>query len=254
MAMGLKMPLKGIKILCTRPKDGAEEFRKMLETSGAEVILAPMIEINPVNDHSRLDTKLDQLNKYKGIIFTSANGVKHFFKRVEERGLKPTNQIYAIGEKTEAAVVSFGYNVNSVPESYDSASLGRMLMDKGGAEVKYLFPTGNLSMKQLVTNLKNIDEVVVYETQKPARSSFLNELEILLENKKINCIAFFSPSAVTNFAELYQAYKNTGADIAAIGKTTRERIESIGLTANIVAGKATAESLGEEIIKYYNAG
>lgn len=252
--MVLKLPLEGIKILCTRPKDGAEEFRKILEDSGAEVILAPMIEINPVNDHSILDTKLDQLNNYAGIIFTSANGVKHFFRRVDERGLKPVNQIFAVGEKTEAALVSFGYNVNSIPESYDSASLGKMLMEKGGGDLKYLFPSGNLSMKQLVTNLKNIDEVIVYETKKPARNSFFSELESLLKDKRINCIAFFSPSSVTNFAEMYPAYKNTGADIAAIGKTTRERVESIGLTANIVARKATAESLGEEIIKYYNAG
>lgn len=247
------MLLSGKRILCTRPKEGAEEFRKILENFGAELIIVPMIEISPVKDLSELDSKLDKLDQYYGIIFTSANGVRHFFKRVNQRGLKPLNKIFAVGEKTRTAVESFGLSVTFIPESYDSVSLAKLLKEKGGEDSSYLFPSGNLSMKKLVTELNKVDEVIVYETHKPTRNQLLNELETLLRNKEIDCIAFFSPSAVTNFAELYTSYKKIGADIAAIGKTTLERINELGLEAKIVAKKATAESLGEEIIKYYNA-
>lgn len=248
------MPLSGKKILCTRPKEGAEEFKKIFENSGAELIVVPMIEILPVKDFTELDSKLDKLDQYSGIIFTSANGVRHFFNRVKQRGLKPANKIFAVGEKTGAAVESLGYSVNFIPESYDSTSLAKLMRENEGEDSSYLFPSGNLSMKRLVSELKNVDEVIVYETHKPLKNKALIELENSLRNKEINCIAFFSPSAVTNFTELYPLYQSTDADFAAIGMTTVERIKHLGLEAKIVAKKATAESLGEEIINYYNAG
>lgn len=248
------MPIRGKKIVCTRPAEDAEEFRNVLENSGVEVIIAPLIEIHSVEDFSYLDSKLDKLNKYKGIIFTSANGVKYFFTRANARAINPENEIYAVGEKTKQAVESFGYTVSFIPDSYNSASLAKLLMEKDGGQSKYLFPTGNLSMKQLVSELKNVDEVIVYETRKPLTNQSLTELEYLFNKNEIDCIAFFSPSAVSNFAELFPRYKSFRADIAVIGKTTLSRIEEIGLKANIIAERAAAVSLGEEIINYYNAG
>ena len=248
------MSIFGKKILCTRPKEGSEEFRKILESAGAECLIIQMIEILPFENTNELDSKLEKLHQYSGIIFTSANGVKHFFSRADQRGIKPANKIFAVGEKTRSAIENSGFKVTFIPESSDSSSLAKMLKENGGEDSSYLFPKGNLSMKQLVTDLKNVDEVIVYETHKPMKNQSLTELESLLNNKEINCIAFFSPSAVTNFTELYPLYKNTGADIAAIGKTTLERINKLGLEAKIVAKKATAENLGEEIINYYNAG
>lgn len=248
------MPIGGKKILCTRPKEDSEEFRKILENAGAECLIVPMIEILPFENTSELDAKLAKLNQYSGIIFTSVNGVKHFFNRVNQKGIKPANKIFAVGEKTGNSVEKLGLRVNFIPESYDSASLARMLINIGGEDSSYLYPSGNLSMKQLVTGLKNVDEVIVYETHKPKRNQSLKELENLFKDKQISCIAFFSPSAVLNFTELFPTYKNSGADIAVIGKTTLEKVNKMGLEAKIVAKKATAKNLGEEIINYYNAG
>ncbi len=248
------MPIEGKKILCTRPKEDSEEFRKILENVGAECLIVPMIEILPFQITSELDSKLAKLNQYSGIIFTSSNGVKHFFNRVNQKGIKPANKIFAVGEKTRNAVEKLGFRVNIIPENYDSSSLSKMLIENGGVDSCYLFPCGNLSMKRLVKSLNMVDEVIVYKTRKPLENLLLAELNILLNNKEINCIAFFSPSAVINFAELYPSYKNTGADIAVIGKTTLEKVNKLGLEARIIAKKATAENLGEEIIKYYNAG
>jgi uroporphyrinogen-III synthase len=246
--------MSAIKILCTRPADGAEEFKRILETSGAVVITVPMIEIYPVADQSLLDSKLDILQKYDGIIFTSSNGVKIFFKRAGERGIHIKNKIYAVGEKTKKAIEDSGYKVSMIPDSYDSVSLAKLLASGGGENLKYLFPSGNLSMKSIVSGLKNVDEIVVYETRKPLINQSFIELERSFKNNEIDCIAFFSPSAVSNFAELFPDYRNINADIAVIGKTTAARAEEIGLIANITAKKATGGNLGEEIINYYNAG
>lgn len=248
------MAIGGKKILCTRPKDGAEEFRRILESAGAECLIVPMIEILPFENTTELDQKLARLSEYYGIIFTSSNGVKYFFNRASQKGIQPSNKIFAVGEKTRKAVENLGYAVDFIPENYNSSSLADLLSKNGGGDSSYLFPTGNLSMKRLVTDLESVDEVIVYETRKPLKNQSLSELEGLLKNNEISCIAFFSPSAVTNFAELYPSHINTEADIAVIGSTTLARAKELGFEISIAAAKATAESLGEEIIRYYNAG
>ncbi len=248
-----KLAIGGKKILCTRPKEDAEGFKRILENAGGECIIVPMIEILPVENTCELDSKLGKLHEYSGIIFTSSNGVKHFFRRADYLGIKPVNKIFAVGEKTGMAVENSGFVVTLIPDNYDSLSLAKLITKNGGDDSRYLFPSGNLSMKRIANELNNVDEVVVYETRKPVKNRSISEIEIRLRNKEFACIAFFSPSAVANFAELCPSVNNSCADIAAIGNTTLGKIKELGLEANIIAKKATAESLAAEIMKYYDA-
>ncbi len=248
------MAITGRKILCTRPKDGSEEFRRILENAGAKVIAVPMIEISPVTDFTEIDAKLGKIIEYTGVIFTSANGARFFLARAKELNISLANEIYAVGEKTKAAIEKLGYEVKFVPDEYNSSQLASMLTKNNDKNTKYLFPCGNISMKSLLANIGKVEELIVYNTNKPLRTQALTNLEKILNAKEVDCIAFFSPSAVTNFAELFPSYKDSGSEVAAIGKTTLERIKSVGLEAKIVASISTAENLGEEIIKHYIAG
>ena len=54
--------------------------------SGAEVLLAPTVEVRPISDPAPLDAAIDRLASYDWLVFTSANGVRFFIERLTDRG------------------------------------------------------------------------------------------------------------------------------------------------------------------------
>lgn len=238
--------------MCTRPLDSADKFSLLLEKAGANVINIPMIEIKPVENSALIDEKLKNINNYYGIIFTSSNAVKYFFERVKEHTITFDNNIFAVGIKTGNKVRELGYNVSLIPETYSSAELAKELGKSSPRDAKFLFPCGNIKMRTLIDGLNNIEELVVYNTLIPQKTKQTDELENMLGTGQIDCIAFFSPSAVTNFKKMYPDFVKYKTAIAVIGKTTLNRALESGFTANIIAKESTAESLSIEIINYFN--
>ena len=117
-------PLFGRGIVITRPEAQAEGFAELLRAAGARVIPFPVIRIAPPESWEELDAALGRLEEYRWIIFTSANGVAFFFRRLREvgrdiRDLKGI-RIAAIGPATAAAVEALGIRVDLVPEEFVS--------------------------------------------------------------------------------------------------------------------------------------
>ena len=80
-------PLFGTRILVTRPREQAETLGNSLTELGAEVLLQPAIEISEPADWSPLDRAIATVDRYDWIVFSSANGVRAFLKRLwESRG------------------------------------------------------------------------------------------------------------------------------------------------------------------------
>jgi uroporphyrinogen III methyltransferase/synthase len=79
-------PLFGRGIVITRPEAQAEAFAELLRAEGARVIPFPVIRIAPPESWGPLDQALKRLETYHWIVFTSANGVSSFFRRLREEG------------------------------------------------------------------------------------------------------------------------------------------------------------------------
>ncbi len=77
-------PLFGRGIVITRPEAQAEGLAELLRAAGARVIPFPVIRIAPPQSWEELDQALDRLEDYQWLIFTSANGVAFFFRRLRE--------------------------------------------------------------------------------------------------------------------------------------------------------------------------
>ncbi|MBI3194647.1 MAG: uroporphyrinogen-III synthase, partial [Ignavibacteriae bacterium] len=75
------------KILVTRAKHQADELIKLLERNGFAPVLFPMIEIVSPESWDECDKAIESLYMYDGMIFTSVNGVEHFFNRLKERNI-----------------------------------------------------------------------------------------------------------------------------------------------------------------------
>ena len=80
------LPLFGQRIVVTRPRDDGNRAAALLESLGAEVLLAPTVEVRPISAPASLDAAIDGLASYDWLVFTSANGVRFFMERLADQG------------------------------------------------------------------------------------------------------------------------------------------------------------------------
>src|SRR5271157_2089288 len=79
MAGPAKNPLKGRRIVVTRTRDQASELAAKLASLSAEVIELPVICISREVSKQALADVMLEFGAYDWLVFTSANGVHHFF-------------------------------------------------------------------------------------------------------------------------------------------------------------------------------
>src|ERR1051325_3218731 len=100
----MEQPLKGRTIIITRARAQSSEFAAALEGYGARVVTCPVIEIIEPESYAPLDEAIENLYGYDWLIFTSVNGVDHFLRRIEARGMEVSHldelRVCAIGEAT----------------------------------------------------------------------------------------------------------------------------------------------------------
>lgn len=109
-------PLFGVRVVVTRPREGASYFSDLIEELGGESFEFPAIEVVPPRDFAPLDNALHKAGEYDWIVFTSVNGVNSFFKRLRElehdiRELQGV-RLCAIGPKTREVLETKGLLVH----------------------------------------------------------------------------------------------------------------------------------------------
>jgi uroporphyrinogen-III synthase len=88
-------------IISTRPKRQNNELKQLLEKQGYTLLELPMIEIHRRVRLSHSDfKKLENIQQYNWIVFTSPNGIRHFFHHY-----KNTSGTNSLPENIKTAVV-----------------------------------------------------------------------------------------------------------------------------------------------------
>jgi uroporphyrinogen III methyltransferase / synthase len=163
-----RLPLFGQRILVTRPREEALRAAAGLEALGAEVLVAPTVEIQPLENAGPLDAAIDRLGQYQWLVFTSANGVRFFLTRLHERGrdLRALGglKLAAIGPATAHALAQFHLRADLVPESYRSESLVEALGPhaRGTRILLARADRGRALLKEELDKLAAVDQVAVY--------------------------------------------------------------------------------------------
>src|ERR671938_443320 len=80
--MATPQPLAGRTVVITRALAQAREFAAQLEAYGARVVACPTIEIVEPDSYAPLDQAIENLYGYDWLIFTSANAVDFFLRRL----------------------------------------------------------------------------------------------------------------------------------------------------------------------------
>ena len=257
------MGLEGRTILITRQREQSVEFIAEIENRGGRAVLLPMITIQDPESWEECDRALLEIKTYGALIFTSTNAVEKFFQRCALRALEPVlfrrYEIYAVGEKTQAAVEEKGLQVKAIPDQYSSVALAEYFRGRNLTGKRFLYPRGDLGKAELVKCLiqqgASVDPVVVYRNT-GANEADAEQVYRKLVVGEIDVVTFASPSAAANFAKLFPPARMASMDkrmrIAAIGPTTEEGVKSLGMHVDIVARRSTVEGLVDAIQKYYD--
>ncbi len=252
-------PLFGKRILVTRARAQASEFADLLEANGAEVIQFPTIRIQPIT----IDSKdIPAPDKYDWVIFTSVNAVEIFYERLRENGKDVRvfggTKICAVGPKTVEALNDIGIQPDLVPTHSRGSAIAAEIEDISGKKI--LLPRAKIATADLPNGLRergaHVDDVPLYDTVKVA-SENQDEIETDLLNGSIDLATFTSSSTVTNFLEMFPAHIPetllTDVQVAVIGPETQKTAIEQGIQVDVVAKKATIESLVEAIIAAYHS-
>lgn len=260
-------PLFGKRILVTRARAQASEFADLLEANGAEVIEFPTIKIQPI-----VGVDMPSPREYDWVIFTSVNAVEIFYERLRENGRDVRafggTKICAVGPKTVEALNAIGIQPDFVPTHSRGSAIAAEMENVSGRKI--LLPRAKIATADLPNGLRergaHVDDVALYDTLKVASDSdkgvfagvFLrDEIETDLLNGRIDLLTFTSSSTVTNFLEMFPRHKPetllTDVQIAVIGPETQKTAIKHGMQVDMVAKKATIESLAEAIIAAYHS-
>ena len=132
-------PLFGKKIVITRAAEQAPEFIRILESTGAEVVSFPTIQIVPPKQWTELDKAIGEIASFDWLLLTSVNGVQAFFNRLRAqkgyiRDLKGL-RIGAIGPKTSTRLEAMGLRVDAFPDEYRAEALADVVGEVRGCRV-----------------------------------------------------------------------------------------------------------------------
>ncbi|WP_240414394.1 uroporphyrinogen-III C-methyltransferase [Paenibacillus periandrae] len=260
-----KKPLFGKRILVTRARSQASELSNLIEDLGGEAVEFPVIRIQATSQapaRTALGEALQRLEEFDWVIFTSVNGVDHFFEAIREQQIDIRRmykaKIAAVGPKTSEALRNRGLLVELLPSKFHGDELLATIAEQLKPGQQVLLPTADIAKEYIPARLKElglqITEVDVYETVLETCGGA--EIIEMLEQKVMQIITFTSSSTVTN---LFHALKELGVDdplelikdcqIACIGPMTAQTAIEAGLTIDYLAEEATVESLVASLYK-----
>ena len=246
-------PLFGKRILVTRSRAQASRLTAGLEDLGADCLEAPAIRIQPPADnYAALDKAIGSLADFDWIIYTSANGVEHFFSRLSEAGLDSRSlcdkKICAIGSATAQALEKHGIKADIVPKEYRAEGILSAMYGKLKEGDKVLLPRAAEARSILPEELKRqgADVVVAPAYETVAGEADGTALAEELKNGSIDAVTFTSSSTVKNLLKLLgdnapELLKNV--KIAAIGPITAETCKQNGLQVTVQAQEYTIDGL-----------
>src|SRR5918999_1245646 len=208
-------PLEGRTVVVTRALKQAAEFAAALEGYGARVVACPTIEIVDPESYAELDESIENLFGYDWLVFTSANGVDFFLRRLAATGRDANDldelRVCAVGTATAERLTDAHVHVDVVPEEFRAEGVFAALESYLGGRAEFdrlnfLLPRAAAGRDYLPRALEEAgaraDVVAAYRTVRPETTDRA-KVEALLVGGGVDCVTFASSSAVKNFACLF---------------------------------------------------
>jgi uroporphyrinogen III methyltransferase/synthase len=248
-------PLFGVRVMVTRPRHQARDLVSRLESLGAVPFVLPGIEIRDAADPGPLDAALATLAEggWNWLVFSSANGVHAFVKRLRARGRDLRDlggvKLACVGAKTAAVFSEYHLTADVVPaESHSADALADVLMGRVTGQRVLLVGTtrGKATLRERLAAVADVHAVVAYE-QVDAVDPACDEMAALRRGE-IGVVTFASANTaravVGAFDEVIRGRVTRGdVKLVCLSRDVASAVESLGLPVAGVADRATVEEL-----------
>ena len=238
-----RLPLKGRRVLVTRPKAGSARMAEALRELGAEVTSVPAIRTEAI------PFDLPQLSDYTWLTFTSGSGVAAFFDKLAAQKLDARalagKRVAAVGSETARQLARRGILADFVPAVFCGESMAKELLAGGqvGQNDRVLFVRGRIASRAPDAALEQAavphDELIVYDTAPDDTRD--------IDPAAFDLVTFTSASCAAAFARRVPP----GSDLSAvrafcIGEQTAAAAKKLGMRV-LVSERATIDSMIELI-------
>jgi hydroxymethylbilane synthase len=257
-------PLRGKRVVVTRPREQAEEICALLEAAGAHPVVLPLITVTPLEDTRELDDAIDRLSSWRWLIFASANAVRFFAERLHAAGKRTGpgggTRVAAVGPATVAALTQRGITVDLVPAVHTSAALAEAIVGSAAAGhlegVRVLVPRAFHGREDAAEILRRqgavVKEVPVYRTEHLP----LTPAELTALAEGVDAILFASGSAADSWRRqpdpdgILDAASRR-AVVVCIGPTSAAAARQGGLRVDVEAPVHTAAGLVSALARHF---
>lgn len=265
MAWAEERPLFGQRVLVTRNREQADEFVRAIEQLGGEPYEYPVIEMRlPTSPAQRqaIQQAFKQAEKYSWLVFTSVNGIKYWFRYLQEQGQDirrwANARMVTVGPKTAEALQEYGVQPDVTTSQFSQEGVWEALRTLLTPGERVLLARGDLSrpwLKEMVSQYGlGVDEIDLYETVLPAEDD--PHLLELLEENAIHLVTFTSSSTVTNLVAVLRrmgvsnpAAMLNSAQVVCIGEITAHTARKAGLRVDAIAERSTIGGMVEAMRK-----
>lgn len=253
-------PLFRKRIVVTRSRTQASALSRRLSELGADVLELPTIRIEPPKDMTTLREVIEDIGTYDWLVFTSPNGVAHFFRvffeQYQDIRALGSIRIASIGPATADKIKELHLEVQLQPKEFVTEALLKAFQEFESVEnLKFLLPRADIATDALPQGLTRlgaiVDEVEAYRTVPETNDPTGAQKRLVEEGADI--LTFTSSSTVENFCKLVDAPKLLAAhpslQVASIGPVTSETARRLGLKVHIEAADHTIPGLVAAIMK-----
>ena len=192
-------------VAITRPKDRAKKACEIVEKLGGSAVLAPTLDLEPVNSES-LKELVERKDELDWIIFTSPTTIVSL-KKFHPEFIKSLDcRLAVIGNKTGKLAEKNGLSVDLMPEDFTAEGLIEEFRKRGITKQTIGIPRTASARAVLPEELEKLgNEVILAEAYKslfPMDEDSVKELISKIENREIDAITFTSPLTVENFFKI----------------------------------------------------
>jgi len=240
-----RKPLTGRTVLVTRSREQAGELARPLQRRGAQVILAPSIEIVSVRS-AALSRALHDLSNgaFAWVTLTSPRTVDVLAERMRPRELDA--RVAAIGEGTREAFRRWSRREpDLVPRTFTTAALTGAFPRGSG---RVLCPRADIASEGLEDALAakgwSPTRVDAYRTRFPRYLP--PDARKALREGRVDAVTFASASSVRGFLRALTTARGS-PKVVAIGPVTAREAREHGLRVHAVANPHTLEGLVEAV-------
>jgi len=259
-------PLFGKRVLVTRPRGQEASFAQRLRDAGADPLLLPTIRIVAAADSAPLERAVREVGGYDAVVFTSANGVAHFFEALaaDAGDARRVGRalVVAIGPATAEALAARGVRADLVPAEFRGEAAAESLLAALGDRVRgarVLLPRAEVAREVLPDTLRRagaiVDVVAAYRTV-GALPEDAEQIRALLAAGAIDVVALTSSSTIEQLVALLgddAIAQLAGVTIASIGPITTATAEKLGLRVAVTAAEYTTGGLLDALTAHFLA-